>query len=99
MYYKKCPDCGANLDPGERCDCEQKAAPGGGTPRAATMQDHMELLNISTIILPQNKEEVNMKTREEMISEIVTNLPDLDNKSLEMAWYFITMPDTETEED
>lgn len=20
-YYKTCPDCGANLDPGERCDC------------------------------------------------------------------------------
>lgn len=21
-YYKTCPDCGANLDPGERCDCQ-----------------------------------------------------------------------------
>jgi hypothetical protein len=21
-YYRTCPDCGANLDPGERCDCE-----------------------------------------------------------------------------
>lgn len=20
-YYKTCPYCGANLDPGERCDC------------------------------------------------------------------------------
>lgn len=20
-YYRTCPDCGANLDPGERCDC------------------------------------------------------------------------------
>lgn len=20
-FYKICPDCGANLDPGERCDC------------------------------------------------------------------------------
>lgn len=20
-FYRKCPDCGANLDPGERCDC------------------------------------------------------------------------------
>lgn len=20
-YFKSCPDCGANLDPGERCDC------------------------------------------------------------------------------
>jgi len=22
-YYKPCPDCGANLDPGERCDCKE----------------------------------------------------------------------------
>lgn len=21
-YYKTCPNCRANLDPGERCDCE-----------------------------------------------------------------------------
>ena len=21
-YYRTCPDCGANLDPGERCDCQ-----------------------------------------------------------------------------
>ena len=21
MYYNKCPECGANLDPGEECDC------------------------------------------------------------------------------
>ncbi len=20
-YYNKCPECGANLDPGEECDC------------------------------------------------------------------------------
>ena len=28
-YYNECPHCGACLDPGERCDCEQKktAAP------------------------------------------------------------------------
>ena len=22
--YKKCPYCGANLDPGEKCDCEKE---------------------------------------------------------------------------
>lgn len=29
MQYKTCPDCGAHLDPGERCDCHKKieAAP------------------------------------------------------------------------
>lgn len=21
-YYHACPDCGANLDPGEKCDCQ-----------------------------------------------------------------------------
>lgn len=23
MGYKTCPDCGANLDPGEICDCRR----------------------------------------------------------------------------
>ena len=23
-YYNICPDCGSNLDPGEKCDCQQK---------------------------------------------------------------------------
>ena len=22
-YYDTCPDCGAHLDPGERCDCHE----------------------------------------------------------------------------
>ena len=24
MYYKECPFCGANLDPGEVCDCQEE---------------------------------------------------------------------------
>ena len=24
MYYYSCPICHANLDPGEKCDCEKK---------------------------------------------------------------------------
>ena len=24
MMYKVCPDCGAHLDSGERCDCEKE---------------------------------------------------------------------------
>ena len=23
-YYRTCPYCGANLDPGERCDCQEE---------------------------------------------------------------------------
>ena len=26
-YYRKCPHCGANLDPGEKCDCDKRANP------------------------------------------------------------------------
>ena len=31
MYDNRCPDCGAYLDPCERCDCAEKAAPGVAT--------------------------------------------------------------------
>jgi len=24
-YYRTCPDCGVNLDPGEICDCQDKS--------------------------------------------------------------------------
>lgn len=24
MFYKVCPHCGSNLDPNERCDCQQE---------------------------------------------------------------------------
>lgn len=27
MYFKVCPNCGANLDPGERCDCKDAKEP------------------------------------------------------------------------
>lgn len=26
-YFHTCPNCGANLDPGEICDCKRNAAP------------------------------------------------------------------------
>ena len=36
MQYRECPDCGAHLDPGERCDCHQEkredAPDAAGTP-------------------------------------------------------------------
>lgn len=25
MLYRPCPNCGSNLDPGERCDCAENA--------------------------------------------------------------------------
>lgn len=35
-YFTPCPVCGANNDPGERCDCQkEKAAPVRSEPEAA----------------------------------------------------------------
>lgn len=31
MYFRICPNCGNYLDPCERCDCTEKAAPGVAT--------------------------------------------------------------------
>ena len=25
-YYRVCPKCGGNIDPGEKCDCEKEKA-------------------------------------------------------------------------
>ena len=38
-YYRTCPSCGANLDPGERCDCQNKKEAAQG---AANTQDGKE---------------------------------------------------------
>ena len=44
MMYQKCPDCGANNDPGEVCDCKKrpeekrKSAQGVGTPQGAACE-------------------------------------------------------------
>lgn len=32
MYYNVCPYCGANLDPGERCDCTETEKPPTDVP-------------------------------------------------------------------
>ena len=38
MYYRPCPYCRSNLDPGERCSCQdkEKAAPGVATTEDGT---------------------------------------------------------------
>ena len=34
-YYETCPLCGANLDPGEKCDCADKKTPSEEEPQTA----------------------------------------------------------------
>ena len=37
-YYKVCDLCGATLDPGEKCDCNENSAPDVEDPEAAQMK-------------------------------------------------------------
>lgn len=42
--YKQCPHCGANLDPGERCDCgEQKERTASPTKESCSISKHVAL--------------------------------------------------------
>ena len=60
-YYRTCPDCGSNLDPGEECGCKRKTA------RAATRTViQRNTLNINKHILPQNQGKVKERMKNEL---------------------------------
>ena len=69
-YYKPCPLCGAALDPGERCDCQdrqnpykrhtknaQKTAPSAVNTESGKVEIGLPT-NISTSILTKEQEEI-----------------------------------------
>ena len=39
MYFRVCHRCGANLDPGETCDCKEEPPPGVQDRKAAEEKD------------------------------------------------------------
>ena len=39
-YFRVCPNCGSNLDPGEKCDCEEWAAKDQERKRKAAQAMH-----------------------------------------------------------
>ena len=41
-YYRKCPDCGAYLDPDERCDCQDKeTAPSAANTESGKVESEL----------------------------------------------------------
>ena len=58
-YYSTCPDCGAHLDPGERCDCqdEKRAAQVRATTWTAIKErEHAESKCIISLSVHEIKE-------------------------------------------
>lgn len=45
MYYWTCSRCGANLDPGERCDCEENKNTPERLPNTTGVRGHEYPLN------------------------------------------------------
>lgn len=56
-YYKTCPVCGAALDPGERCDCEEKAAHSATNTESGRVEQASGKLSYSAPIVPAEKGE------------------------------------------
>lgn len=46
MKYKVCPDCGAHLDPGERCDCGAKKKSRSAGTETALDDEGMTRINL-----------------------------------------------------
>lgn len=59
MIYRTCPRCGANLDPGERCDCQDKneAAQGAANTQDGKAKQKVSETDCFASSVPENKEE------------------------------------------
>lgn len=57
-YYRTCPHCGANLDPGEVCDCRDKERAAQGA--ANTKDGGVEQIDkaVSASIMNETEEKV-----------------------------------------
>ena len=59
-YYHTCRLCGANLDPGEKCDCTEKAPPPGvDTERLYRVCDKDIIPHLKTNATGSNPEQIN----------------------------------------
>lgn len=58
-YYRTCSNCGANLDPGEICDCQDKkeAAQGATNTQSGKAEQKSDELQCSASSVPESKEE------------------------------------------
>ena len=54
-YYRTCPYCGSHLDPCERCDCKERAAPGATNPWCGKVEQSTTAVSAS--IVTENKED------------------------------------------
>lgn len=54
-YYRTCPYCGSHLDPCERCDCKESAAPGATNTWCGKVEQSTTAVSAS--IVNENEED------------------------------------------
>ena len=56
-YYRTCPDCGDNLDPGERCECQdkRKTAPSGNDTQSGKAKQESDISHSFAISVPERE--------------------------------------------
>lgn len=48
-YYRTCPYCGSHLDPCERCDCKENAAPGATNTKDGKVEQSTTAVSTSIL--------------------------------------------------
>ncbi len=59
-YYETCPQCGSNLDPGEKCDCQnQKLFRRGRIEKGPQVREHhTDQSTYNTVLFYQTRTEM-----------------------------------------
>lgn len=53
-FYRECPYCSCNLDPGEICDCRKKEVAPGSTGTTSLKMDVKPIILTSETIIPRS---------------------------------------------
>ena len=85
-YYETCPYCGANLDPGEKCDCRQEESASAGRddcpPHPTALKNIISILARVTF---SNSEEKPNKRGNDKAGKSLFYIQEVPDMSLERA--------------
>lgn len=89
MLYRKCPICGAYLDPGERCDCQRTPPdpePALPMPRRAPLREPRET-TYHNLAHPRLSTVLGIGVQpEDCIPSVGDKVPSLEDDYVQRAW-------------
>ena len=85
-YYKTCEHCGANLDPGEQCDCMENKQERGRLCKVSEAQIYARLRNAAF------KEKYD-RARRELLAQSTAYLQGITGEALQKMYSIMNDPD------